>query len=170
MLCGVRPPPGVGGTVIWPMNNKKSIGNHRRRRHRNKILVGYTRIQVTVVWCPPPPSRVGGASSLGGGGWTCGEGGKIYCMRTQCAHSAQPCPGREGGRRGCRTDMWARTAAAGSVLSLGSAAACAPPEVRRPPRASSQCNAQFHHCLCTQPLRSKWLCPARRTLAARPHV
>ena len=21
-----------GGTVTWPMNNKKSIGNHRRRR------------------------------------------------------------------------------------------------------------------------------------------
>ena len=27
----VHPPPG-GGTVIWPMNNKKSIGNHRCRR------------------------------------------------------------------------------------------------------------------------------------------
>ena len=26
-------PPPKGGTVIWPMNNKKSIGNHRRRRH-----------------------------------------------------------------------------------------------------------------------------------------
>ena len=26
------PPPPRGGTVTWPMNNKKSIGNHRRRR------------------------------------------------------------------------------------------------------------------------------------------
>ena len=25
-------PPPRGGTVTWPMNNKKSIGNHRRRR------------------------------------------------------------------------------------------------------------------------------------------
>ena len=24
------PPPHRGGTVTWPMNNKKSIGNHRR--------------------------------------------------------------------------------------------------------------------------------------------
>ena len=46
----VQPPPG-GGTITWPMNNKKSIGNHRRRRRRRKFLVGYTRIQVTVVWC-----------------------------------------------------------------------------------------------------------------------
>ena len=37
---------------VFLVNNKKSIGNHRRQR---KILVGYTRIQVTVVWCPPPP-------------------------------------------------------------------------------------------------------------------
>ena len=26
------PPPQGGRTVIWPMNNQKSIGNHRRRR------------------------------------------------------------------------------------------------------------------------------------------
>ena len=28
----VSTPPPRGGTVTWPMNNKKSIGNHRRRR------------------------------------------------------------------------------------------------------------------------------------------
>ena len=42
---------GRGGTVTWPMNNRKSIGNHRRRR---TTLVVNTRIQVTVVWCPSP--------------------------------------------------------------------------------------------------------------------
>ena len=26
------PPPGGGGDVTWPMNNKKSIGNHRCQR------------------------------------------------------------------------------------------------------------------------------------------
>ena len=32
----LAPPPPPGGTVTWPVNNKKSIGNHRRPR---KILV-----------------------------------------------------------------------------------------------------------------------------------
>ena len=58
------------GTVTWPMNNKISIGNYRRRR---KILVGFTRIQVIIVWCPPPHPPPpggdgGGPSSRGGGG------------------------------------------------------------------------------------------------------
>ena len=60
------PPPPGGGTVTWPMNNKKSLGNHGRRR---KFSVGYTRIQVTVVWCPSPPG-VGGNRRPLGGGWT----------------------------------------------------------------------------------------------------
>ena len=50
-------PSPLQGGVTWPMNNKKSTGNHRRRR---KILVGYTRIQITVVWCPSPPPGGGG--------------------------------------------------------------------------------------------------------------
>ena len=54
-LCPAPPPL----TVIWPMNNKKSIGNHRRRRSRRKILVGYTRFQVIVVWCPSLPGAGG---------------------------------------------------------------------------------------------------------------
>ena len=52
--CPAHPPCPLG--VTWPVNNKKSIGNHRRRP---KILVGYARIPVSVVWCPSP---------LGGGG------------------------------------------------------------------------------------------------------
>ena len=59
------PPPGGGVTVTWPMNNKKSMGNHRRRR---KILVGYTRVQVTVVWwrgtAIPRGGRVRNSSAL----------------------------------------------------------------------------------------------------------
>ena len=57
------PPPPGGVTVTWPMNNKKSMGNHRRRR---KILVGYTRVQVTVVWWRGTAIPRGG----GVGGWT----------------------------------------------------------------------------------------------------
>ena len=59
------PPPPLsipprGGGVTWPMNDKKSTGNHRRPRRRIKFLVGYTRIQVTVVWFPSPPPWLGG--------------------------------------------------------------------------------------------------------------
>ena len=69
----VHPPSGGGGGgVTWPMNNKKLMGNHRRRR---KFLVGDTRIQVFVVWCPsPPPPGLGGnrrpcgVDGRGGGG------------------------------------------------------------------------------------------------------
>ena len=59
------PPPSPWGTVSWPMNSKKSIANHRRRR---LFFVGCTRIQVTVVWCSSPPGGGGEPSSLGGGG------------------------------------------------------------------------------------------------------
>ena len=76
------------GTVTWPMDNKKSIGNHRRRR--KIILIRYPRIQVSVVWCPsprgwggtviwcspPPPLGVGGnCRSRAGGGVDMGRGG-----------------------------------------------------------------------------------------------
>ena len=63
----VQPPPcpsPPGGGVAWPMNNKKSMGNHRRRRN---VSVGYTRIQMTVVWCPSPPWL--GGNRRPGGGW-----------------------------------------------------------------------------------------------------
>ena len=68
-------PPG-GRASTWPMNNRKSIGNHRHQRCRRKIFVGYTRIQVTVVWCPYPPGVGGGENRRpleGGGGWTWGR-------------------------------------------------------------------------------------------------
>ena len=59
--------------------SRKSTGNHTRRR---KILVGYTRIQVTVVWCLSPPGGWGEPSSFGwwggdghGGGGECHVGG-----------------------------------------------------------------------------------------------
>ena len=39
----------------------KPKGSHRRRRCRTKFSVGFSRIQLTVVWCPPPPPpEVGG--------------------------------------------------------------------------------------------------------------
>ena len=94
----VQPPPCPRplSTVTWPMNNKKSIGNHRGQRRRRKKIVGYTRIQVTVVWCPPPPPPPGGGDvepSFGdsppwgggggvapGGGMDTGEGVTVYSL------------------------------------------------------------------------------------------
>ena len=84
--CGGRGPQGGGGgglPVTWPMNNKNSMGN---LGHQRKVLVGCTRIPVTVVWCLPPPP--GGGLSFGhcpppppphtpGGGWTVGGGGVL---------------------------------------------------------------------------------------------
>ena len=71
-----RPPPPPLSipqlAVTWPVSNKKSIGKHRRRR---KIVVGYTRIQVTVVWCPSPPPGRGGTVVPGGGMDMAGGGG-----------------------------------------------------------------------------------------------
>ena len=86
-------PPGGGGTVTWPVNNKKSIGNHRRRR---EILVGYTGIQVSVVWCPSPPPGGGGEPSFGdsppgwgtvvpgGGGVDMGWGVRVFSLVPVC--------------------------------------------------------------------------------------
>ena len=70
------PPPGGRGGVTWPMNNKKSIRNHRRQRRRRKILVGCTRIQVTVLWCLSPPGVEGTVVPGEGGGARHGGGGK----------------------------------------------------------------------------------------------
>ena len=105
--CPPPPPPLEGGTITWPMNNKKSTGNHRGQRRRRKIFVGYTRIQVTVVWCPSPPPPPtgsggnrhlvtvppgvggGGASSLGWGGGHGGGGGtQNLCLYNCCSVSA----------------------------------------------------------------------------------
>ena len=66
------PPPQGGGTVTWPMKNRKSMGNRRHQRRRRKAFVGYTRLQVTAVWCPSPPpptpvSSLGGGMDMGGG-------------------------------------------------------------------------------------------------------
>ena len=57
-------PPSTGG-VTWCINSEKTTGNHRRQRRRRKILVGYTRIQVSVVWSPSPPPGGGGDRSFG---------------------------------------------------------------------------------------------------------
>ena len=93
--CPPPPPPfgpstrPGGGGVTWPLNNQKSIGNHRSRRRRRKNFVGYTRIQGPVVWCPSPPgdggdcpgprkgatTHTGGTVVGGGGGDGQGEGG-----------------------------------------------------------------------------------------------
>ena len=95
MWCTLHPPlsrppcpsPSAGGGgITWPMNNKKSIGNHRRRMHRRKILVGYTRIQVTVVWCASPPGV--GRTVIPGGGSTSSIRQLLSAVDAQTAHHA----------------------------------------------------------------------------------
>ena len=61
----VQPPLGGGG-VTRPINNQKSMG---------RTLVGYTRLQVTVVWCQSPPQGGGGGIVPWGGGGHGGGGG-----------------------------------------------------------------------------------------------
>ena len=102
----------ASGLCLLEKNNKKSRGNHRRRR---KISVGYTRIQVIVVWCPSPPPRGGGDRRLvsapppppGGGGKppSLGGGGGAW--------------GGEGIRRGVCTGVvpWTVSAALGAAAS-----------------------------------------------------
>ena len=67
------PPPPQGGTVTWPMNNKKSIGNHRHQRRQRRILGGlYWNWRLGSGVRPPP--RGGGdrcpwvGAGQGGGG------------------------------------------------------------------------------------------------------
>ena len=69
---------------FWSQTKKK---NHRHQRRRRKLLVRYTRIQVTVVWCPSPPGEPSFGETPGwgetvvpgggGGGWMLPGGGGV---------------------------------------------------------------------------------------------
>ena len=96
------------------MNNKKSIGNHRCQRRRRKILVGYTRIQVTVVWCPSPPGvggnrRSGGGVDMGGGGYEvrrCQAQGRNSRNSAECRGIRDSTCHTPWGRGGGRHSAW----------------------------------------------------------------
>ena len=68
------PPPGEG-TVTWPMNIRKSIGNHK------KIFSWVTLELAAWEWCsvPPPPQ---------GGDWTGGGGYNCLCHAGPLSHQA----------------------------------------------------------------------------------
>ena len=92
-LCPSPPPPPVsippprGGTVTWPMNNKKSIGNHRRAKALKKIFSWVILELAGREWCTVPPPQGVNRRPLGGDGH---GGGKVrfHGCRTknECKH------------------------------------------------------------------------------------